>query len=228
MKIQTRNLRNVVLLGHAGSGKTTFVENMLFETGASNRLGNVNQETTTSDYTNIERSKHYSIFTSLMHVHWKDSKINIIDTPGADDLVGEVLSGLKVADLGVMLLHSRYGVQVGTELIMEHAEKMNTPLTFVVNHIDDNESNFDKALQELQTQFGHKIVPVQYPLNQGFGFNRIVDALQQVVYHFPDAGGKPAKEPIPPEEAERVREMHNALVEVAAENDETLMEKYFE
>src|SRR5690606_15579953 len=94
MKIKTENLRNVVLLGHAGSGKTTFVENMLLETNAINRLGNVDQENTTSDYTNIERAKHYSIFTSLMHVHWKDSKINIIDTPGADDLVGEVLSGL--------------------------------------------------------------------------------------------------------------------------------------
>lgn len=228
MKLETRNLRNVVLLGHAGSGKTTFVENMLFETGASNRLGNVNQETTTSDYTNIERSKHYSIFTSLMHVHWKDSKINIIDTPGADDLVGEVLSGLKVADLGVMMLHARYGVQVGTELIMEQAEKLNTPMIFVVNHLDDNESNFERTLQELRSQFGHKIVPVQFPVQQGFGFNRIVDALQQVVYHFPDAGGRPEKEAISQADAAKVKEWHNALVEVAAENDDTLMEKYFE
>lgn len=228
MKVQTKNLRNVVLLGHAGSGKTTFVENMLLETGAINRMGNVNDETTTSDYTNIERAKHYSIFTSLMHVHWKDSKINIIDTPGADDLVGEVLSGLKVADLGVMMIHARYGVEVGTELIMEHAQKLNTPLIFVINHLDDNESNFEKTLQDLRAQFGHKIVPVQYPLNQGYGFNRIVDALQRVVYHFPDEGGRPEKEDVPDSEAAKVKEWHNALVEVAAENDDTLMEKYFE
>ncbi len=227
MKIKTENLRNVVLLGHAGSGKTTFVENMLLETNAINRLGNVDQENTTSDYTNIERAKHYSIFTSLMHVHWKDSKINIIDTPGADDLVGEVLSGLKVADLAVMMIHARYGVEVGTELIMEQAQKLNTPLIFVINHLDDNEANFEKSLQDLRSHFGHKIIPVQYPLGQGFGFNRIVDTLQRVVYHFPEEGGRPEKEDIPPAEAEKVREWHNELVEVAAENDDTLMEKYF-
>src|SRR5665811_1054410 len=183
MKIKTKNLRNVVLLGHAGSGKATFVENMLFETEAINRLGSVGQESTTSDYTNIERAKKYSIFTSLMHVHWKESKINIIDTPGADDLAGEVLSGLKVADLGILMMHARYGVEVGTELSMEQAMKLKTPLMLVVNHLDDNESNFEKTLQEAQNQFGNKVVPVQYPLKQGFGFNRIVDALQRVVYH---------------------------------------------
>ena len=228
MKIQTRNLRNVVLLGHAGSGKTTFVENMLLETGAVNRLGSVDQESTTSDYTHIERAKKYSIFTSLMHVHWKDSKINIIDTPGADDLVGEVLSGLKVADLGVMMVHARYGVEVGTELSMEQVEKLKTPLMLVINHIDDNEANFESALQESRAQMGHKVVPVQYPLNQGYGFNRIVDTLQRVVYHFPEEGGRPEKEEIPESEIDKVNRWHNALVEVAAENDDTLMERYFE
>ncbi len=228
MKLKTDNLRNVVLLGHAGSGKTTFIENMLLETGAISRLGSVEEENTTSDYTNIEREKRYSIFTSLMHVHWKDSKINIIDTPGAIDLVGEVLSGLKVADLGVMMIHARYGVEVGTELMMEHVEKLNTPLLFVINHIDDNESNFEKSLQEAQNQFGHKVVPVQYPLDQGYGFNRIVDTLQRIVYHFPEEGGRPGKEDIPAEEMDKVNQWHNALVEVAAENDETLMERYFE
>ncbi len=228
MKLKTENLRNVVLLGHAGSGKTTFVENMLLETESINRLGNVQQESTVSDYTNIERAKQYSIFTSLMHVHWKDSKINIIDTPGANDLVGEVLSGLKVADLGVMMIHARYGVEVGTEMTVEQVEKLNTPLLFVINHMDDHEANYEKSLQEIQSEFGHKIVPIQYPLNQGDGFIRIVDALQRVVYHFPEGGGRPEKEEIPEDEMEKVNRWHNALVEVAAENDETLMEKYFE
>lgn len=228
MNLETKNLRNVVLLGHAGSGKTTFVENMLLETEAVNRLGNVDQETTVSDYTNIEQAKHYSIFTSLMHVHWKDSKINIIDTPGADDFVGEVLSGLKVADLGIMMVHARYGVEVGTELSTEQAKKLNTPLLFVINHMDDHEANYDKSLREIQNHFGTKTVPVQYPLGQGDGFNRIVDTLQRVVYHFPKEGGRPEKENIPESEMEKVNKWHNVLVEVAAENDETLMEKYFE
>ncbi|MBY5956963.1 elongation factor G [Membranicola marinus] len=228
MKITTENLRNVVLLGHAGSGKTTFVENMLLETEAVNRLGEVEQGTTVSDYTNIEQEKQYSIFTSLMHVHWKSSKINIIDTPGADDFVGEVLSGLKVADLGVMMIHARYGVEVGTELSMEQAEKLNTPLLFVINHMDDHEANYEKSLQEIKNQLGSKVVPIQYPLNQGHGFDRIVDTLHRVVYHFPESGGRPEKEAIPESEMEKVDQWHNALVEVAAENDESLMEKYFE
>lgn len=228
MTLKTENLRNVVLLGHAGSGKTTFVENMLYETNAMNRQGRVEQENTVSDYTIIEKDKKYSIFTSLMHVHWKDSKINIIDTPGAADLIGEVLSGLKVADLGIVMMHARYGVEVGTELMMEQAEKINTPLLFVINHMDDNEANFEMTLQQAKSDFGQKVVPVQYPLNQGYGFNRIVDTLRRVVYHFPDEGGKPEKEEIPDEELDKVNEWHNILVELAAENDDTLMEKYFE
>lgn len=228
MTLKTENLRNVILIGSSGSGKTTFAENMLLEAGAINRLGSVQQENTISDYTNIEHDKKYSIFTSLMHVRWKDSKINIIDTPGADDLVGEVLSGLRVADLGVMMLHARYGIEVGTELIMEQAQNLKTPLIFVINQMDDAEANYDRVLQEVTDRYGHRLIPVQYPLETGDRFNRIVDALQRVVYHFPPEGGRPAKEEIPENELEKVNAWHNALVEVAAENDETLMEKYFE
>ena len=218
MTYQTKNLRNVVLLGHPGSGKTSFAEAMLFEAKATTRRGTISDKSTISDFTNIEKERGNSIFSTLMHAKWKDSKINIIDTPGFDDFVGEVVSSLKVADTALMMLNARSGVEVGTELIWEYVERFNTPTTFVVNHLDN---------EKAQERFGNRVIPVQYPINVGIGFNTIVDALRMIVYQFPDGGGKPNKIPIPDSEIERAQEMHNALVEAAAENDEELMEKFF-
>lgn len=228
MDITSKNIRNVVLLGHAGSGKTSFVENMLLEADAINRLGSISQENTVSDYTFIERDKKYSIFTSTMHIFWKDSKINIIDTPGADDLIGEVVSGLRVADFGLMLLNARYGVEVGTELIMEYVDTFNTPLAFVINHMDDSRADFENTLIQLKERFGGKVQPLQYPLEVGADFHSIVDVLQMVMYVFPPEGGRPQKVDIPESEIEKAKSWHNTLVEIAAENDEGLMERYFE
>lgn len=228
MDFDTRNIRNVALLGHSGSGKTTFAETMLFEAGETNRRGTVEEQSTVSDYTDIEHERGNSIFDASMHVAWKDSKINIIDTPGFDDFIGEVISAMKVADVGVMLLNARSGVEVGTELIWEYIESFKTPALFVINQVDHEKSDFDTTLEQAQSRFGAKVIPVQYPLNQGEGFNKIVDALRMVMYVFPPDGGKPEKEPIPESEMARAREMHNALVEAAAENDEGLMERYFE
>jgi elongation factor G len=228
MAYDTKNIRNVVLLGHSGSGKTTFSETMLFEAGALNRRGTVEDNTTTSDYTNIEQERGNSIFSSLMHVSWKDSKINIIDTPGFDDFVGEVVSSLRVADTAVMLVNAKSGVEVGTELIWEYVDNFETPSLFVINQIDHEKADFDTALEQVKARFGNKVLPIQYPLNPGIGFNKIVDALRMVMYVFPEGGGKPEKEPIPDSEINRAQEMHNALVEAAAENDEGLMEKFFD
>ncbi len=228
MSYNTKNIRNVVLLGHSGSGKTTLAETMLFEAKATNRRGTVNDKTTTSDFTKIEQERGNSIFSTLMHANWRDCKINIIDTPGFDDFVGELVSSLKVADTAVMLLNARSGVEVGTELIWEYIAKLNTPTIFAVNHIDNDKADYDSTLEQAKNRFGHKVIPVQYPLNQGAGFNTIVDALRMIMYVFPEGGGKPKKQPIPDSEIERAQEMHNALVEAAAENDETLMEKFFE
>ncbi|MEM0993315.1 MAG: elongation factor G [Bacteroidota bacterium] len=228
MTYHTKNIRNVVLLGHSGSGKTTFAETMLFESGAINRRGTVEDQNTASDYTNIEQEKGNSIFSTLMHAKWKDSKINIIDTPGYDDFVGEVISSMKVADTAVVMLNSKSGVEVGTELIWDYIEKFNTPALFVVNQVDHEKSNFEETLEQAQSRFGNGVIPVQYPLNDGMGFNKIVDALRMVMYVFPEDGGKPAKEDIPASEKDKADEMHNALVEAAAENDEGLMEKYFD
>ncbi len=228
MSVPTKNIRNIALLGHSGSGKTTFAEAMLFEAGATKRRGTVEQKNTMSDYTNIEQERENSIFSSLMHVHWRGNKINILDTPGFDDFIGEVVSSLKVADTALILLNATSGVEVGTEIIWEYVEKNHTPSLFVINKMDHEKADYDNTLEQLQNRFGSKVIPVQYPYNSGTEFNSIIDALRMVMYVFPEEGGKPEKKEIPEAEKARAEAMHNALVEAAAENEDGLMEKYFE
>ena len=228
MNFSTKNIRNVVLLGHSGCGKTTLAETMLFEAGAINRRGSVLEGNTISDYTDIEKSKGNSIFTTLMHTKWKNSKINILDTPGLDDFVGEVISSLKVADTALMVLNAGHGVEVGTELVWEYVEEFQTPSLFVINQLDHEKADFENTLDQARNRFGNKVIPVQYPLNQGNGFNTIVDTLRMIMYVFPKDGGKPIKKDIPDSELQRAHQMHNALIEAAAENDETLMELFFD
>ncbi len=228
MQYDTHHLRNVVLLGHPGSGKTTLAECMLYEAGAIPRRGAISEANTVSDYTQIERDRQNSLFTTLLHAKWKSSKINILDTPGFDDFVGEILSALKVADTAIMLLHARNGVEVGTELIWDTAKSYQTPTLLVVNHLDDDQADYERTLEQARDRFGSNVLPVQYPLRVGAGFNSIIDALRLTMYVFKDVGGKPEKQAIPPEEMDRAMSMHNALVEAAAEIDEALMERFFD
>ena len=228
MSYTTQNIRNVVLLGHSGSGKTTFAETMLFESKATNRRGSIDEKNTVSDFTNIEMERGNSIFSTLMHATWKDSKINILDTPGFDDFVGEIVSSLKVADTSVMLLNAKNGVEVGSEIIWEYIQDYKTPAIIVINKMDHDKADFENSLEQAQNRFGSKVLPVQFPINAGNGFNTIVDALRMTMYVFPPDGGKPQKQDIPESEMSRAQEMHNQLVEAAAENDETLMEKFFD
>jgi len=228
MSYTTKNLRNITLLGHSGSGKTSFAETMLFEAGAISRKGTVQNNSTISDYTNIEQEKGNSLFSTLLHAKWRDHKINILDTPGSDDFIGEVVSSLKVAVTSLMILNAASGVEVGTEIIWDYIDQFKTPSIFVVNQVDHEKADFESSLAQAQSTFGRKVVPVQFPLNQGPDFNTIIDALRMIMYVFPEGGGKPKKEPIPETEINRAQKMHYALVEIAAENDEALMEKFFE
>jgi len=224
----TSKIRNVVLVGHSGCGKTTFAETMLYEAKAITRRGTVGDGNTQSDYTPLEQQRGHSLFASVLHCPWKDTKINILDTPGLDDFVGEVVTALKVADTAMVMLNARSGVEVGTELIWEYVDKYETPSLFVINQLDHEKADFEKTLEQAKNRFGNRVLPLQFPVNQGPGFNAIVDALRMVLYVFPAEGGKPEKKPIPAEHKSRADELHNALVEAAAENDEALMEKYFE
>jgi elongation factor G len=229
MKIyDEKHLKNIVLLGAPKAGKTLLAEDMVFEAGIIHRRGTIEGKNTVSDFHDIEQERGNSVFASSMHTEWRDYKINIIDTPGFDDFIGEMIAAVRVADTCVMVINAQHGVEVGTELIWDYIDQFQKPVLFAVNLVDHPRSNFDGALQSLKERFGNAVVQMQYPLNQGESFNAIIDLLKMVMYKFPPEGGKPEKLPIPASEKEKADRLHNELVEKAAENDEKLMEKYFE
>ncbi|WP_020526116.1 elongation factor G [Flexithrix dorotheae] len=223
-----KHIKNIVLLGAAKSGKTTLAETMLFEAGIINRRGTVEDKNTVSDFHEIEHERGNSIYATTMHTEWRNYKINIIDTPGLDDFSGEIVSSLRVADTCVILMNTQYGVEVGTELIWNYVDEFSKPTIFAFNQVDHEKSNFQNSLEMAKSRFGDAVTLMQYPVNQGENFNSIIDLLKMVMYKFPKEGGKPEKLPIPVSEKERADELHNELVEKAAENDENLMELYFE
>ncbi|MDQ3683050.1 MAG: elongation factor G [Bacteroidota bacterium] len=227
-EFDTSHVKNIVLLGHAGCGKTTLAECMLYEAGLVNRKGSVEENNTVGDFHQLEQERGNSIFSKLMHTKWRGYKINILDTPGYDDFVGEVLSALRVADTGIMVLNAAIGVEVGTDVIWQYTEKFKTPMIFAVNKIDHDKADFDRTVQQAKDHFGNKITVVQYPRQQGAGFHEIVDVLRMTMYKFRDSGGKPDKLEIPEEEKEKAEQLHRELVEAIASSDETLMEKYFD
>src|SRR5919106_5753839 len=227
-EFDTSHVKNVVLLGHAGCGKTSLAECMLYEAGLITRRGNIADRNTTGDYHELEQERGNSIFSKLLHTKWRGYKINILDTPGYDDFVGEVISALRVADTGVMLLNAVTGVEVTTDIIWQYTEEFKTPMIFAVNRIDEDRADFDRTVQEAKSHFGNKVLVVQYPRQQGAGFHEIIDVLRMTMYKFKDAGGKPEKLPIPDDEKAKADELHKELIESIAGNDETLMEKYFD
>ncbi|MDZ7659702.1 elongation factor G [Fodinibius sp.] len=221
-------IRNVVLLGHAGSGKTTLAETMLFESGSKKRRGSIEQKNTSSDYHEIEHEKEKSVFSSLLNLDWRGSKINLIDTPGTADYIGEVVGPLRVADTAIFALNAEYGVEVGTELHWKYTEKYNIPSLIIVNKPDNEFSDFQKAVDMAKERFGRGVVVVQYPYSEGEDFHAIIDVLKMTMYEFPEDGGKPDKLPIPDSHKAQADLLHNELVEAVAENDETLLDLYLE
>ena len=216
------------MLGAPKTGKTLLAEDMLFEAGIIRRRGTIEGKNTVSDYHEIEQERGNSVFATCLHTEWRDYKINIIDTPGFDDFAGEMISSLRVADTCVMVINAQHGVEVSTELIWSYVDRFQKPVIFAINQVDHPKSDFESALTSLHHRFGSAVTQMQYPYSQGEGFNSIIDLLKMVMYKFPPDGGKPEKLPIPETEKEKASRLHNALVEKAAENDEKLMEKYFE
>jgi elongation factor G len=226
-EFDSAHVKNIALLGHSGSGKTTLAEAMLFEAGLIHRRGSIEEQNTVGDYTDLEKQRGNSIFSKLLHTQWRGYKINILDTPGYDDFAGEVISALRVADTGVMLLNASAGVEVGTDIIWEYTTQFKTPLIFLVNHLDHPKADFERTYQEAKAHFGNNVVLVQYPVTIGLGFNAIIDVLNMVMYRYANAG-KPEKLPVPEGEKARAEALHKELIESIASNDETLMEKYFD
>lgn len=228
MKIyDDKHIKNVVFVGAHNSGKTTLAETMLFEAGLINRRGSVELKNTVSDYHEIEHEKGNSVFATPLHTEWRNYKINIIDTPGLDDFIGEIISSIRVADTIVTVLNGQQGVEVGTEIIWNYIDKYRKPSLFVINQIDHPGANFEESFKSIKSLVGNNAIKVQYPLMRD-GFQCIVDVLKMKMYKFSAEGGKPQKLEIPEDQKETAAFLHNELVEKAAENDEVLMELFFE
>lgn len=225
---QTNEIKNIALLGNDGSGKTTLTESLLYEAGIISRRGRITAKNTVSDYFPVEQEYGYSVFSTVFHVEWNNKKLNIIDCPGSDDFVGAAMTALNVTDTAILLLNGQYGPEVGTQNHFRYTEKLKKPVIFLVNQLDAEKCDYHNVLERLTEIYGSKVVPVQYPLNEGPGFNSLIDVLLMKKYSWKPEGGAPIIEDIPAEEMDKAMEMHKALVEAAAENDETLMEKFFE
>ncbi|RMA64287.1 elongation factor G [Ulvibacter antarcticus] len=228
MKIyDDKHIKNVDFVGAHGSGKTTLAETMLFEAGLINRRGTVEQKNTVSDHHEIEQERGTSVFATPLHTEWRNYKINIIDTPGLDDFIGEIISSIRVADSVVTVLNGQYGVEIGTEIIWDYIDKYRKPTLFVINQIDHINLNFEKSYNSIKNLVGNNAVMIQYPLKVD-GAQCIVDVLKMKMYKFGPEGGKPEKLAIPKDQEERANALHNELVEKAAENDEALLELFFD
>ncbi len=224
---QADQIKNIALLGNSGSGKTTLAESMLLNGGVIERRGTIEGNNTVSDYRPIEHENGNSIFSTVMYTEFLNNKINIIDTPGLDDFSGGVISSLYASDSVVMTINVQNGVEVGTEIHFRHTEKANKPVILAINGLDHEKANFEKSVEMLKERISSNIILVQYPLNEGAGFNSVVDVLKMKLLRYSKDGGKAEILDIPAEEADKAAELHGALVEKAAESDETLMELFF-
>jgi elongation factor G len=229
MKVyQSNEIKNISLLGSSGAGKTTLVEAMLYESGVIKRRGTVNGQNTVSDYFPVEKEYGYSVFSTIIQTEWLNKKLNFIDCPGSDDFIGGVVTSLNVTDTALILVNTQYGVEVGTNNHFRYTEKFNKPVIFVTNHLDQEKADFDRTLVQLKENFGNKVVQIQYPISTGPQFNAVVDVLKMKMYQWKPEGGVPDVLEIPASEIEKAQELHNILVEAAAEHDEELMEKFFD
>ena len=220
-------IKNVAFVGAHGSGKTTLAETMLFEAGLLKRRGTVEQKNTVADYHEIEQERQASIFATPLHTEWRNYKINIIDTPGLDDFIGEIISSIRVVDTVATVINAQNGVEVGTEIIWNYIDKYLKPTLFVINQIDHPNAKFDESFKSIKTLVGNNAVKIQYPIKKD-GAQCIVDVLKMKLYKFSPEGGKPEKLEIPEDQKALADQLHNELVEKAAENDEALLELFFD
>ena len=229
MKVyNSHEIKNIALLGNDGSGKTTLTEALLFESGQIKRRGRITAKNTVSDYFPVEQDYGYSVFSTVFHTEWKGKKLNIIDCPGSDDFVGAALTALNVTDTAMLLINGQFGPEVGTQNHFRYTEKLHKPVIFLVNQLDTDGCDYDVVVEDLQNIYGNKVVPVQYPIKTGADFNSLIDVILMKKLTWGPDGGEPTLEDIPADEKDKAEAMHKALVEAAAENDEGLMEKFFD
>ncbi len=225
---QTNEIKNIALIGASGSGKTTLAESMLYEAGIIKRRGSIEAKNTVSDYFPVELEYGYSVFPTVFHVEWNKKKLNVIDCPGSDDFVGGAITSLNVTDEAVILINGQYGPEVGTQNNFRYTEKLKKPVIFLVNQLDSEKCDFDNIISSMKDIYSEKCVQIQYPIETGPNFHSLIDVLLMKRYTWKPEGGEPMIDDIPAEEMDKAMELHKALVEAAAENDEGLMEKFFE
>jgi elongation factor G len=225
---EQKNIRNIAVMGHAGSGKTSLIEALLYQAGSINRRGTIEERNTQSDFHELEHERSCSIFSTVLTAEWNNLKLNIIDTPGYDDYVGELIAASAVADTGLIVLNAQSGVEVGTENAWNYSGQNNIPVFFVVNKLDVDQAHFDEAVSAVRDVFTKRAVVIEYPLHAGAGFNSIIDILNMSMYQYPAGGGNPDKKDIPESEKSKVDAYRNELIESIAETDENLMTNYFE
>ncbi|NLD21352.1 MAG: GTP-binding protein, partial [Bacteroidales bacterium] len=224
----TDKIRNVVIIGGTRSGKTTLSEAMLFEGKVIDRRGTVEGKTTVSDNTGVEQLYQRSIYSTPLYAEFMDHKINFIDTPGADDYIGGVISALNVCDSAIMTINAGQGVEVGTEIMGRYAEEHKMPMIIAVNQLDTDKANWDNTIDSLRQAFGGKPTIFQFPVNPGIEFNAFVDVLKMKMYKFSGEDGNYEVCDIPGDLNGKAEDMRASLMEMAAESDEALMEKFFD
>lgn len=225
---QSNEIKNISILGSSGSGKTTLVEAMLYESGIIKRRGSIGGQNTVSDYFPVEKEYGYSVFSTVIQTEWLDKKLNFIDCPGSDDFIGGAVTSLNVTDTALLLVNAQYGVEVGTNNHFRYTERFNKPVIFIVNQLDHEKADFDRSMEQLKENYGSKVVQIQYPISVGPQFNAVVDVLKMKMYRWKPEGGVPEVLDIPDTEINKAQDLHNVLVEAAAEHDEALMEKFFD
>ena len=229
MKVyKTNEIKNISLLGSKGSGKTTLAESMLYECGVTKRRGTVEAGNTVCDYFPVEKEYGYSVFSTVFYAEFNNKKLNVFDCPGMDDFVGNAVTALNMTDAGIIVVNGQYGVEVGTQNIFRTASQIKKPVIFAINKLDADSCDFDNVINQLKEVFGPKVVPVQFPVECGSGFNSLVDVLLMKQLTWGPEGGTPTVTEIAPELMDKAKEWNQTLVEAAAENDETLMDKFFE
>ncbi|HZK03742.1 MAG TPA: elongation factor G [Bacteroidaceae bacterium] len=225
---KTRDIRNVAIVGGSGSGKTTLTESMLFEGGVIKRRGSINAKNTVSDTSAVELEYGYSVFSTVCGIERGENKLNFIDCPGSDDFSGAVVTAVNIAESAIILINGQYGIEVGAINSFRLINKLNKPIIFVVNNLDSDKCDYDSVLEGLRTQFGSKVHPIQFPESTGADFKSIVDILSMNMQTYSSDGVAPVIEDIPASLTSKADSLRNELMEAAAENDEELMEKFFE
>ena len=225
---KSNEIKNIALIGGAGTGKTTLSEAMLFESGAIKRRGSVSAKTTVSDFYPVEQEYGYSVYATPFALEWADKKLNIIDCPGSDDFVGGAVTSLNVTDCAMILIHGQSGFDGGVMNSFRNTETYNKPAMFAVNQLDRENVDFDAIIERLREAYGNNVIPAQFPVNAGEGFNQIIDVLSMKSLTYKGEGDEPVVADIPAAYQSKAEELHGALVEAAAESDEALMEKFFE